>query len=101
MKKAGLENVKLIKTKGNPIVYADWLHKKDNPTVLFYGHYDVQPPDPLDQWKSKPFKLTIKRGEMFGRGVADNKGEIIVRASAIEIQRFLLKILALTTLYTS
>ncbi len=85
MVKAGLENVKQIKTKGNPIVYADWLHAKGKPTILFYGHYDVMPPDPLDQWKSDPFKLTIRGGEIFGRGVADNKAPHLSHILGVEV----------------
>lgn len=84
MKKAGLENIRLLSTKGNPVVYGDWLHKKDQPTVLFYGHYDVQPPDPLDQWESDPFKLRVKGQEMFGRGVADNKAPHLSHVLGIE-----------------
>jgi acetylornithine deacetylase/succinyl-diaminopimelate desuccinylase-like protein len=84
MKKAGLENIKLIKTKGNPIVYGDWLHQKSKPTVLFYGHYDVQPPDPLKQWKTEPFKLVIKGGQMYARGVGDNKGPHLSHVLGIE-----------------
>ena len=55
LKTAGLENVEIIPTAGHPLVYADWLHAPGKPTVLCYGHYDVQPPDPLDQWVSPPF----------------------------------------------
>ena len=58
MKRIGLEHVEIISTQGHPLVYADWLHAAGRPTVLFYAHYDVQPPDPLDEWKSPPFEPT-------------------------------------------
>src|SRR5579863_8242412 len=56
MKRIGLEHVRLIETEGHPLVYADWLHAAGKPTALIYGHYDVQPPDPLDEWVSPPFE---------------------------------------------
>jgi len=55
LQRIGLENARLIETAGHPLVYADWLHASGKPTVLMYGHYDVQPPDPLDEWLSPPF----------------------------------------------
>ena len=57
---AGLENVKLVETPGNPVVYADWLHAPGKPTILFYGHYDVQPVDPVNLWTSPPFEATVR-----------------------------------------
>ncbi|MDD3647129.1 MAG: M20/M25/M40 family metallo-hydrolase [Candidatus Dojkabacteria bacterium] len=84
MKKAGLLNVRLIHTKGNPAVYGEWIHDKDKPTVLFYGHYDVQPPDPLDQWESKPFEMSEREGILYGRGVADNKAPHLSHIIGIE-----------------
>src|SRR5205807_8585764 len=54
----GMENVEIIPTQGHPLLYADWLHASGKPTVLCYAHYDVQPPDPLDEWKSPPFEPT-------------------------------------------
>src|SRR5207247_8053428 len=59
----GLENVQVIPTKGHPLVYADWLHASGKPTVLCYAHYDVQPPDPLDEWISPPFEPTERKIE--------------------------------------
>lgn len=70
----GLENVKKIPTKGNAVVYGDWLNAEDAPTVLFYGHYDVMPPGDEAKWKTKPFEMVIEEDTLFGRGVADNKG---------------------------
>ena len=58
MKTAGVENVEIIATASLPLVYADWLHAPGKPTVLCYGHYDVQPPDPLEEWISPPFEPT-------------------------------------------
>lgn len=74
-KEMGLENVSLLETTGYPIVYGDWLHAPAKPTLLIYGHYDVQPPDPLDQWATPPFEPTIRNGNIYARGATDNKGQ--------------------------
>jgi acetylornithine deacetylase/succinyl-diaminopimelate desuccinylase-like protein len=74
----GMQNVRLIETPGNPVVYADWLNAPGAPTLLFYGHYDVQPDDPLDLWESPPFEATIRDGEIYARGSADDKGQIFM-----------------------
>jgi len=84
MGRVGLENVRLIETPGNPIVYGDWLHAPDAPTILFYGHYDVQPVDPLDLWESPPFEATERDGELYARGAADDKGQVFMHFKAIE-----------------
>ena len=60
LKNAGLENVEVVKTDNHPLVYADWLHAPGKPTVLCYGHFDVQPPDPLELWQSPPFEPTVR-----------------------------------------
>ena len=73
---AGLEHVEVSDTEGHPVVYADWLHASDAPTVLIYGHYDVQPVDPLDLWTSPPFEPEIRDGRILARGAADDKGQI-------------------------
>ncbi len=73
---AGLEHVEASETGGHPIVYADWLHASDAPTVIVYGHYDVQPVDPLDLWTSPPFEPVIEGNRMLARGAADDKGQI-------------------------
>src|SRR5687767_10611285 len=79
MGRIGLENVRLVETKGNPIVYGDWLGAGPTaPTMLFYGHYDVQPVDPLDLWESPPFEATIRDGEIYARGSADDKGQVFM-----------------------
>jgi acetylornithine deacetylase/succinyl-diaminopimelate desuccinylase-like protein len=80
----GMQNVRLIETPGNPVVYADWLNAPGAPTLLFYGHYDVQPVDPLDLWESPPFEATIRDGEIYARGSADDKGQIFMHFKAIE-----------------
>lgn len=84
MRGIGLENVRLIETPGNPIVYADWLHAEGAPTILFYGHYDVQPVDPVDLWESPPFEATVRDGEIYARGAADDKGQVFMHLKAIE-----------------
>ena len=84
MRRIGLENVALIETPGNPVVYADWLHAADAPTILFYGHYDVQPVDPVDLWESPPFEATVRDGEIYARGAADDKGQVFMHLKAIE-----------------
>jgi len=81
----GLEHVQLFPTPGHPVVYADWLHAGSSaPTVLLYGHYDVQPPDPLDEWLTPPFEPTIKDDKIFGRGTADDKGQFFIHVAAVE-----------------
>lgn len=84
LKRIGLENVRLIETPGNPVVYADWLHAAGAPTMLFYGHYDVQPVDPLELWESPPFEATVREGELYARGAVDDKGQIFMHFKAIE-----------------
>ena len=73
---AGLEHAEAVETGGHPIVYADWLHAAGAPTVLVYGHYDVQPVDPLDLWTSPPFEPVIVGDRMLARGAADDKGQV-------------------------
>jgi acetylornithine deacetylase/succinyl-diaminopimelate desuccinylase-like protein len=72
----GLEHVEVSETPGHPIVYADWLHAAGAPTVLVYGHYDVQPVDPLDLWVRPPFDPRVEDGRVFARGAADDKGQV-------------------------
>jgi acetylornithine deacetylase/succinyl-diaminopimelate desuccinylase-like protein len=76
LESAGLEHVEVADTGGHPVVYADWLHAADAPTVLVYGHYDVQPTDPLDLWTSPPFEPVVVGDRMQARGAADDKGQI-------------------------
>jgi acetylornithine deacetylase/succinyl-diaminopimelate desuccinylase-like protein len=87
LKHAGLENVEVIPTARHPLVYADWLHAPGKPTVLCYGHYDVQPPDPLDLWKSPPFEPSIRDGNIYARGACDDKGQMYMHIKAVEALR--------------
>src|SRR5215472_16198306 len=84
MKLAGLENIEVIRTARHPLVYADWLHAPGKPTVLCYGHFDVQPPDPLELWESPPFEPTERNGNLYARGSADDKGQMYSQIKAIE-----------------
>jgi acetylornithine deacetylase/succinyl-diaminopimelate desuccinylase-like protein len=84
MKTAGLENIEVISTAKHPLVYADWLHAPGKPTVLCYGHYDVQPPDPLEEWISPPFEPTVRDGNIYARGSADDKGQMYMHIKAVE-----------------
>ena len=85
MKAAGLQNVEIILTDGHPIVYSDWLHAGDYaPTVLVYGHYDVQPVDPEDLWISPPFEPTLRGDDLFARGASDDKGQLFAHVAAVE-----------------
>jgi acetylornithine deacetylase/succinyl-diaminopimelate desuccinylase-like protein len=76
LQQIGLEHVEVSETIGHPIVYADWLHAEGAPTVLIYGHYDVQPVDPLDEWTSPPFEPVVVDERILARGAADDKGQI-------------------------
>jgi acetylornithine deacetylase/succinyl-diaminopimelate desuccinylase-like protein len=79
----GFEHAAIEPTGGHPVVRADWLHAKGKPTILVYGHYDVQPPDPLDAWKSPPFQPTLRDNRLYGRGVSDDKGPMIAAVGAL------------------
>lgn len=84
LKQARLENVEIIPTAGHPLVYAEWMHATGKPTVLLYGHYDVQPPDPLELWNTPPFEPTIRDGNLYARGSADDKGQFYMHIKAVE-----------------
>lgn len=84
LKRIGLENVEMIETSGHPLVYADWLHAAGKPTCLCYGHYDVQPPDPLNEWISPPFEPTERNGNLYARGAVDDKGQMYMHVKALE-----------------
>jgi acetylornithine deacetylase/succinyl-diaminopimelate desuccinylase-like protein len=90
LKSSGAENIELIETAGHPIVYADKIIDQNLPTVLVYGHYDVQPPDPLELWESGPFEPVIKKteihpeGAIFARGACDDKGQMFMQVKAFE-----------------
>lgn len=87
LKSAGMENVEIIPTDRHPLVYADWLHAPGKPTVLCYGHYDVQPADPLEEWKSPPFEPTERNGNLYARGAVDDKGQLYMHIKALEALR--------------
>jgi acetylornithine deacetylase/succinyl-diaminopimelate desuccinylase-like protein len=76
MEAVGLEHVDVSETGGHPLVYGDWLHAAGAPTVIVYGHYDVQPTDPLEEWTRPPFDPRVEDGRVFGRGAADDKGQV-------------------------
>jgi acetylornithine deacetylase/succinyl-diaminopimelate desuccinylase-like protein len=84
---AGMENIEIIPTAKHPLVYADWMHAPGKPTVLCYGHYDVQPADPLELWQSPPFEPTERDGNLYARGTADDKGQMYSHIKAIEALR--------------
>lgn len=80
----GLENVRVVRTRRHPVVTAEWLHAPRATTILIYGHYDVQPPEPLDEWTSPPFAPALRGGCLYGRGAADDKGQMFVHVKALE-----------------
>ncbi len=84
----GCEHIQRVSPReaagGLPLLYADWLHAPGAPTVLFYGHYDVQPPDPLDEWTTPPFEPTVRDGNLFARGAADDKGQFYTHIKALQ-----------------
>ncbi len=84
MKSIGLQNVQIMPTGGHPAVYADWLNAPGKPTLLLYGHYDVQPPEPLELWTSPPFEATVRGENLYARGSADDKGQVFIHLKSIE-----------------
>lgn len=80
----GLEKVEILPTKGHPVVYGEWLKAEGKPTVLIYGHYDVQPVDPVELWDSHPFEPEIRDEKIFARGASDDKGQVFMHIKAIE-----------------
>ncbi len=82
--RTGMEHVEIIPTSGHPLVYGDWLHAPGKPTVLCYGHYDVQPVDPVDEWATPPFEPTERDGSLYARGSTDDKGQMVMHLKAIE-----------------
>jgi acetylornithine deacetylase/succinyl-diaminopimelate desuccinylase-like protein len=82
---AGADKAEVLPTKGHPIVFAEKIIDKKLPTVLVYGHYDVQPPDPIDLWTSPPFKPVIKDGKIYARGACDDKGQMYMHVKAFEL----------------
>jgi acetylornithine deacetylase/succinyl-diaminopimelate desuccinylase-like protein len=85
LRDAGLENVQILETAGHPLVYGDWLHAgPEAPTLLVYGHYDVQPVEPLELWETPPFDPTLKGDHLFARGASDDKGQVFTHVKAVE-----------------
>src|SRR2546430_14729265 len=84
LRRIGMENVEIVPTRGHPLVYADWLHAPGKPTVLMYAHYDVQPPDPLDEWVSPPFEPQERNSNLYARGAVDDKGQLWMEIKALE-----------------
>jgi acetylornithine deacetylase/succinyl-diaminopimelate desuccinylase-like protein len=84
LRKVGFDRAQIIPTSGHPIVYADWLHVPGRPTVLVYGHYDVQPVDPIGEWHSPPFEPVVRGDNLFGRGASDDKGQMFSHVKAAE-----------------
>jgi len=84
LRRLGADRVEVLPTKGHPAVFAEWNHAPGKPTLLIYGHHDVQPVDPLDLWESPPFEATVRDGRLYGRGVVDDKGQVWIHVKAIE-----------------
>jgi acetylornithine deacetylase/succinyl-diaminopimelate desuccinylase-like protein len=87
LKRAGIEHTELIEGVGHPLVYGQYTGAEGAPTVLCYGHYDVQPPDPLEQWASQPFEPAVRNGNIYARGAADDKGQVMIQLKAVEALR--------------
>lgn len=87
LKQAGMTTVEVIPTPKHPLIYAECLEAPGKPTVLCYGHYDVQPPDPLELWETPPFEPTIRNGNIYARGAADDKGQMFAHIKAVEALR--------------
>lgn len=81
---AGPLNARIIPTNGHPLVYGEWLGQPNAPTIIVYGHYDVQPPDPLDRWMTPAFEPTVRDGRLYGRGVSDDKGPMLIPIQVAE-----------------
>jgi acetylornithine deacetylase/succinyl-diaminopimelate desuccinylase-like protein len=84
LRRIGMNNVEVINTKGHPLLYADWLNAPGKPTVLMYAHYDVQPAEPLDEWKTPPFEPTERNNNIYARGAVDDKGQLWMEVKALE-----------------
>lgn len=84
LRRIGMENVEIIRSEGHPLVYGDWLHAAGKPTCLCYAHYDVQPPDPLDEWVTPPFEPTERNNNIYARGAVDDKGQLVTQLKALE-----------------
>jgi acetylornithine deacetylase/succinyl-diaminopimelate desuccinylase-like protein len=84
LRAAGMEHVEVMPTGGHPVVYGDWLHAEGKPTILVYGHFDVQPADPLELWTSPPFEPEVRERRLYARGASDMKGNLLISVLAVE-----------------
>ncbi|MFC0186850.1 dipeptidase [Fictibacillus aquaticus] len=84
LEKIGMENVKVYETDGHPVVYGDWLKAEGKPTALIYGHYDVQPVDPVELWHSPPFEAEVRDEKLYARGASDDKGQVFMHLKVLE-----------------
>src|SRR5262245_37784940 len=84
LRAVGLDDVRVVPTARHPIVLASWRRRRDRPTVLLYGHYDVQPAEPLLEWRSPPFEPTRRGDDLFARGASDDKGQLFIHVKALE-----------------
>lgn len=84
LRDAGVPKVEIMPTAGNPVVYGEWIVDESKPTALIYGHYDVQPPDPVEQWETPPFEPAIRGDRIYARGAADDKGNLFMPIKAVE-----------------
>ncbi|MBI5711243.1 MAG: dipeptidase [Candidatus Eisenbacteria bacterium] len=84
LKAVGMTRVEVVPTAGHPVVYAEWLGAPGKPTALLYGHYDVQPPEPLELWTTPPFEPTLRDGKLYARGACDDKGQVYMHLSALK-----------------
>lgn len=87
MRNVGIEKIEIFETGGNPFVYGEYLHAPARPTILIYGHYDVQPVDPLSEWETPPFEPSVRGEDLFGRGTSDDKGQLFIHLKAFEAYR--------------
>ena len=84
MRAAGLTGTEVLETGGHPVAYGEWLGAPGAPTMLIYGHHDVQPADPLELWTTPPFEAAVRDGKIYGRGTVDDKGQVLMHVAAIE-----------------
>jgi acetylornithine deacetylase/succinyl-diaminopimelate desuccinylase-like protein len=84
LRRVGLEGVAVVPTPRHPLVFGQWRHAAGRPTVLIYGHYDVQPAEPLEEWRSPPFEPTVRDQDLYGRGACDDKGQMLAHVKAVE-----------------
>jgi acetylornithine deacetylase/succinyl-diaminopimelate desuccinylase-like protein len=84
LRRIGLEQVRIVPTSRHPIVYATWQHARGRPTLLIYGHYDVQPAEPLREWRTPPFEPVVRDNNLYGRGACDDKGQLFTHVKALE-----------------